>query len=100
MFVCICRVELKIYESGSLKEKRSVLRSLLSKLRNLGTVSVSEVAHHDKWQRTALGLATVSKDSINAEKGIAQAIDLIEREYRVEILHIDQIVESYDNEKE
>lgn len=98
MVVGISRIELTIYEAASLKEKRAVLQSLIRRLRNLGTLSVAEVAYHDQWQRAALGLATVAVDPSRARQGLRQAIELIEREHRVEILHIDEDIETYGNE--
>lgn len=96
MIVGICRIELTIYEAASLKEKRAVLQSLIRKLRNLGSLSVAEVDYHDKWQRAALGLATVAKDQQGAQRGLRQGITLIENDHRVEILRIDEETEEFD----
>ncbi len=98
MVVGISRIELTIYETASLKEKRAVLQSLIRKLRNLGTLSVAEVDYHDKWQRAALGIATVSADRQGVGKGLQQAVSLIENDHRVEILRVDEEMEEYDYE--
>lgn len=98
MVVGICRIELTVYGTASLKEKRMVIQSLIRKLRNLGTLSVAEVDYHDKWQRSALGLATVASDQQRARKGLQQGISLLENDHRVEILRIDEETENFDYE--
>lgn len=96
MVVGICRIELTIYETASLKEKRTVLQSLIRKLRNLGSLSVAEVDYHDKWQRAAVGLATVALNQQGARKGLQQGISLLENDHRVEIIRIDEETEEFD----
>jgi uncharacterized protein len=56
------RFDLRIPGVRSLKEKRHVVKSLTGSLRAKFNVSVAEVDHHDLWQRTALGVATVAPD--------------------------------------
>lgn len=51
----------------SLKEKRTILRSLTSKLRNRFNVSVAEVDTQDVHQILTIGLACVAADSALAD---------------------------------
>ena len=60
MFVGVVRVELHIPASSSLKDKRSVVRSLKDRIRERASAAVAEVDHQDLWQRAALGVAVVS----------------------------------------
>jgi uncharacterized protein len=46
-----------------LKEKRAVVKPILEGARRRFQVSASEVEHHDKWQRAALGFAVVGGDA-------------------------------------
>jgi uncharacterized protein len=62
MIVAALRFELHVPDSESLKSKRAVIRPLVEGLRRLASVSVSEVDHHDTWQRCALGVALVTPD--------------------------------------
>ncbi|SDL72874.1 DUF503 domain-containing protein [Sediminibacillus halophilus] len=71
-------VDCFIYEPQSLKQKRSVVKSLITRLKNDYNIAVSEIDHQDLWQRTGLGLVTVSSDKIHAEKVINQALKLID----------------------
>ncbi|QTM99454.1 DUF503 family protein [Sediminibacillus dalangtanensis] len=67
-----------IYEPQSLKQKRSVVKSLITRLKNDYNIAVSEIDHQDLWQRTGLGLVTVSPDKVQAEKVVNQALKLID----------------------
>lgn len=93
MFVGICQVELFIPESGSLKSKRFILKSLKTRLRNKFNVSVAEVGSNDKWQRAVIGISTVSNDRKLIESTFNQVLNVISSDVRVEL--IDHLVEFY-----
>lgn len=78
MTVALLSVELFLPMSQSLKDKRMVLRRLKDRLR-AGNVSVSEVAHHDLWQRAGLAVVTVANDDAGAEQALGAALAEIER---------------------
>jgi uncharacterized protein len=86
MFVALGQIELFIPESGSLKAKRFVLKSIKTKIRNKFNVAIAEIAHLDKWQRSSLGFSTVSNDKKLAESIINKVISFIENDYRVEVI--------------
>ncbi len=67
-------MELRIVGSRSLKAKRTVVRHLVERSRNLG-LSVSEVDHHDQWQRAAIGFAAVGSTA-------GQVTDILDRAER------------------
>ena len=60
MHAAALRLELRLPECSSLKEKRRRLRPLLDHLRRRMELSASEVDHHDAWQRTSIGIAVVT----------------------------------------
>jgi len=91
MLVGMYQIELFIPESGSLKSKRFVLKSLKTRIHNKFNVSVAEVAENEKWQRTTLGLAMVANERRFIEQVMAEIFRLIEAEDEVEI--IDQKLE-------
>jgi uncharacterized protein len=63
MHVGVLTIELFIFNAGSLKDKRMVLKSLKDRLRNSFNCSVAEVGGHDKWQKAAVGVAAVGSDA-------------------------------------
>lgn len=88
MFIMSARVEIIIYESQSLKEKRKIIKSLVTKIRNQYNVSIGEIGFLDLWQRAGLGIACVSNSSIQAEKQIDRVLDFLEEDGRCEIINI------------
>jgi uncharacterized protein YlxP (DUF503 family) len=78
MVVALLSVELFLPGSRSLKDKRMVLRRLKDRLVKFN-VAVSEVAHHDLWQRAGLGLVTIATTDDCADRELAAAIAEIER---------------------
>lgn len=71
-------VECKLYDGHSLKEKRSVIKRLISRIRRDFNVAVAELDYHDLWQRTKLGIVTVSNERIHAEQMIQEVLRVID----------------------
>ena len=67
----VLTLELSIEDSHSLKDKRHVVESLKSRLRNKFNVAVAEIDHQDAWQRATIAAVTVSGDHVYAEKVLA-----------------------------
>jgi uncharacterized protein len=86
MLIGVCQIELFIPESGSLKSKRFILKSLKTRIRNKFNVSIAEVGGNDKWQRSTFGIATVANDQKMIDSTINQIINLILSDGRVELL--------------
>ncbi len=60
MIVGTLLLRLHLPEARSLKDKRQVVSSLMSRLRNRYGVSVAELSDLDVWQSATLGVACVS----------------------------------------
>lgn len=78
MTVGLLLVELHVPGARSLKEKRMVLRRIKDRLKKFN-VAVSEVEHHDLWQRAELAVVTVSPDQSHADRELAAVADEIDR---------------------
>lgn len=72
-------VECLLYEGNSLKDKRSLLKRLFAKLKKEYNVAVAELDHQNLWQRTKIGIVTVSSDGVHAEKMIQQVLRQIDQ---------------------
>ena len=86
-------IRLRLPQPSSLKEKRSLIRSLIAKVKREFNVSIAEVGALDDKRRAELGAALVSNDGRLNERIMAKVVELIEREpqvliedYRIEIL--------------
>ena len=62
-FVTILTVELLIFESASLKDKRAVVRQVIQRTRNKFPVAASEVGDQNNPSRATLAFAAISSDS-------------------------------------
>jgi uncharacterized protein YlxP (DUF503 family) len=74
-YVGILTVELHFPEAHSLKEKRHFVRSAKAQLQNRVGASVSEVDHHEVWQRARLTVACVARE----HREITRLLDEAER---------------------
>src|SRR5438067_1006823 len=79
MFVGVARVELFIPASGSLKDKRRVLRSVSQTVRNRFNAAVAEVAYQDLWQRASLGISCVAESPGHCNKMLNEIYKAIGR---------------------
>ncbi|HUC54193.1 MAG TPA: DUF503 domain-containing protein [Candidatus Cybelea sp.] len=73
MPVGLLTLELHIPDAQSLKDKRQVLRSLKDKLRRDFNVAVAELEHHEAWQRSVVGIVTIS----NEEKHVREMLEKV-----------------------
>lgn len=86
MLIGVCQVELLIPASESLKSKRTVIKSLKTRIKNKFNVSIAEVDHNDKWQRAVLGMALVTNEKKFIDKTFNQILNLIDSEDQVEMI--------------
>lgn len=70
MPVGLLTLEIHIQDSQSLKDKRQVLRSLKDKLRHRFNVAVAELDHQDLWQRSVIGVVSISADESHLEQSL------------------------------
>jgi len=63
MVVGVCTIELALPGNRSLKDKRSVLKPLIVRMRREFNISVAEVDKQDVWRSATLGAAAVSNDA-------------------------------------
>lgn len=88
MVVASMTWRLAIPGCGSLKEKRSVVRSLKDRLRQKFNVSVAETDLQDVLDRAELTLALVATDGRMAESVLDRADRLIEEDGRARIVEV------------
>jgi hypothetical protein len=89
MVVGSLRLEFHLPASTSLKDKRFVIRSLSDRLRRRFNVAVSEVDHHDLWQRATLAVVTVSNDAAVVHSILSHAQAWVERDPRLAVLDVE-----------
>ncbi len=88
MHVSVCQVEIRLPENHSLKGKRQVISSIITRIQNKFHVSVAEVDNQDLWQLATLGIACVSNHKRHADETLANVVKFIVQNYPdVELLN-------------
>lgn len=75
MSIGLLTLELHFPGARSLKDKRQVLRSLETRVRNRFNVSIAEVEHQDLWQRSRIAVVAVNTDRTHLETTLAGVAD-------------------------
>ena len=91
----ICKVKLHIPESQSLKAKRRIVKSVVSRLQNQFNISIAEVDDQDLWQLATLGISCVSNSSRHDDETLTNVLNFIVQNYpeleivdhKIEIIH-------------
>lgn len=86
MVVGLAVWELHLPGCDSLKEKRSVLKSVKDRLHNQFNVSAAETAYHDTYRRAEIAACVVSNDRAHANSVLTALDRFMEREARVRIV--------------
>jgi uncharacterized protein len=83
-------LEIRLYASWvhSLKEKRMIVKSLNSKIRNLFNISIAEIKDQDIHQSIVLGLVCVAGNTALADSIMDHVISFIENNTEAEIISI------------
>lgn len=91
----VCSMVLRLPENESLKGKRKVVKSLITRVRNTYNVAIAEVDDQDVWQLTTLGIACISNDAQQNNRVLSKVVEFIGQsrldlevvDYRIELIH-------------
>jgi uncharacterized protein YlxP (DUF503 family) len=90
MVVKLLTFDLHFPGCSSLKEKRFVLSSLKSRLRQRFNVSVAEVGHQDKWQRCRLAVVMVGSSRRAVDTSCNKVLRFVENDHRLVVADYDE----------
>jgi uncharacterized protein YlxP (DUF503 family) len=79
----------------SLKEKRSVVKSLLRKTQAKFTVSAAEVGDNELWQSAVLGIALTGNNQRLLEREKEKVLHFMEQDSAFEIVEIHHEIWSF-----
>ena len=85
MFVGVMEVTLAV-PASSLKEKRSVVKRILSKMRQTFHLAAAEVDEQDIIGTAVLGFSAISSDRLYVERVFTKTLDAIDNMYLAEIV--------------
>lgn len=77
MHVGILKISLQLPDSHNLKEKRQIIRSLSTRIRNRFNVSIAEVGNRDLWQMVHFGIAYVNTDTVHIQQTFSKILNLV-----------------------
>ena len=91
MFLSSSKIIISTLECSSLKEKRSVIKSIISAVRAKFNASISETGFCDNIQKSEISIAFVSNDKSFSNKVINQVVEHIEKRHpgRIEEFDLD-----------
>lgn len=82
MIVGVLKAQLHLQGITSLKEKRSIVKSLLGRLKSRFNISISEVDHQDEKASAVVGIALISNDTRFINQQFDSIIDFMRRDGR------------------
>jgi len=80
-------IELRISSSHSLKDKRRVIQSLISKLKRNYNIAVAEIENQDLWQRADIGIVSINTSGSELNKTLNNIVDYISNYGFTEIIN-------------
>lgn len=90
MIIATCTISIRASWVHSLKEKRMIVKSLCSKVRNKFNVSIAEIDMQDVHQSIVIGIAAIAGDSAHADSIIDNVINFIESITDAEIISVEK----------
>ena len=82
MIVGVMTANLHLQGIGSLKEKRSIVKSVIGRLQSRFNVSISEVDHNDSKEIATLGISIVGNDTPFIDSQLDSVITFMRRDGR------------------
>ncbi|RLC48198.1 MAG: DUF503 domain-containing protein [Candidatus Cloacimonadota bacterium] len=88
-------IRVKIYNmylplSQSLKDKRSVIKSIITKIHNKFNVSISEIDNLNKCKYCTIGIALITNNNAYADNVFSKIEDFIDSYQYIQIVSIQQ----------
>lgn len=90
MVVGILKIKIHIPWSHSLKEKRSVVKSICRRVKNKFNVSVAEVEEQDLHQIIVLGISYITNEGAQADRIAESVLNFIQSNIDGDIIEIDR----------
>ncbi|NLL47065.1 MAG: DUF503 domain-containing protein [Firmicutes bacterium] len=89
MLVGTLCVDVHIPGSTSLKDKRRVVKSMISKVQHRFNVSIVELYSEDLWQRATIGVAYIGDEREHVERQLQYVLNFLDAEPDWEIIAVD-----------
>lgn len=81
----VLQVNIRLSSTKSLKDKRTILRKQIEKVRNSFHISVNEVGDNDLIGNASIGLAVVGSSAVQVENVLQSALRMMEENPEIEV---------------
>ena len=92
MVIAVCTVQLELYGIASLKDKRSVVKSIVRRLPRQFAVTTAEIEYHDVWNMALIGIVTIGVDAGHLHGRLEKTVEWIEK-HRPDTVIVDYSIE-------
>jgi uncharacterized protein len=80
-------IQFHIYENGSLKGKRKIVKSMIDKVKSKFNVSIAEIGSNDKWQIIELGVSATANDRRFVDSSLSSVLSYLDSLCLAEIVN-------------
>jgi len=92
MLLGICTINLYFPDSHSLKDKRSIIKSIKLRIRNNFNVSVSEINNYHLWKNTTSGIACIGNEKRYLNGILNEVIKFIEHQNKLQLINFNTTI--------
>ena len=90
MIIGLLEIEISIPDARSLKDKRSVIKSLKDRIAGKMNMSVAEIGHHDEWRRSRFAFVTVANEKRIVETRMSELQERLLSDPRYVLMTMEQ----------
>ncbi len=87
MLVGVCELFIYLPDCRSLKDKRSIIKSIKFHLREKYNISISEIGQKNIWKKSTIGICCISDNRQIIDKIIDSVIKDIESNSKIELVN-------------
>jgi uncharacterized protein YlxP (DUF503 family) len=95
MVVGIGTMIFRLHGVYSLKEKRGIVKSMISRLHNSFNISIAEVGANDSWERAEIGFSMTGNDSRVINSKMDKVFNMAEEMGLAEMINYDMEIISF-----
>lgn len=85
------KLTFRIDDSYSLKDKRSVIKSIIRRMHNKFNISIAEIDKQDMLNQSVIGISVVANEYQQCHTVLDKVLDEIEETYAIDIYEIERM---------
>lgn len=85
------KISFQIFASQSLKDKRSVVKSIINRMKGKYNISIAEIDNNDIINQGTIGMGIVGNNRILCRQVLDRVMKDIEEQYEIEINDVQEV---------